>query len=383
MMRHYSMPFLVLLSLMYFAHTNTMEPAEPTYEFTYEFNGERLGDNLLTLSPGVAAPLAKLRELIQSNDDAINILGYDPEIEILGESNNQVINPDRCTIALHGWGDSKEFIRRLKRHNPYSPLLPGTVITYNALDAVQDGHLPIAQSSFGQLPDIIPFLYVLKQCADADLPTIDINAHSRGAALAINGLAVLNNNTNKYNQVWDQLHINPAQREKIKAMIQKGCIVLQCPLVSVRAAIKNQVKTIRQGIIARSSLLNTLSNFMPSFSLKFSSSLGSVSDASTAASVEYAASTFTYYKAWEETPLRSIENLKGLDLKMLVHFEENDQVVTNEYDDRFYALLSLRNPSVHLSLGHNGSHNRMSESFFTELHTFRKLHGAAHLPAVK
>lgn len=283
-----------------------------------------------------------------------------------------VVNSNRITIAVHGWGDSREGIVYLKRVYPQA--LPGNIITYNCPDATSGGNAPaLGKTSFGQLPDIMPFLYLLKKCVEADIPALDLRGHSRGGAVVMNTLALLNNNTNKYQDVFTKLSITETDRKQIISMIENGAIVLECPLTHVRSAIKQQIKNIAESTLSSTS---TGSGFFSSVSR---STLWA-SEESTATSVDYSASTVTNYKAWKEQPLDSAKKLDGLKLKILFH-TETDKVVSNENDEAFYQLLAANNPEhTYRSIGTQGNHNNMSPNFYPKLHAFRQKYDAAYDP---
>lgn len=296
------------------------------------------------------------------------ILQYNPEVELIQDCTFNILNKDRVTIAVHGWGDSKDGIKALKQYYPEA--LPGCLIVYNCPDAATNNAPSLSKTSFGQELDIMPLLFILKQCVLQNYSTIDLNGHSRGAAVIINALATLNDK-NGDNPIMAKLNMSTQEREKILSMIQNGCISLQCPLTNVRTAIKKQIDNISSG-----GFLSALMGYIP-----WGGTISEATQDSSATSVDYAASSVTYYKPWKEQAFTSAKKLVGLKLKILVHFEDNDHVVSNDNDESFFQALAQHNPEhVYMSKGFEGGHNRMSPCLYPILHAFKKKYGGAHDP---
>lgn len=303
---------------------------------------------------------------LYNRQEAQSLLGYDPRITLIKERDSRVVKSGRKTVYFHGFGGSKDAASGVKSHYG-SERLPGDVITFDFPDA-NYGTMDTSQSSLGQWNDIKTALYVLKRLHDAGEKEIGITAHSRGGATAVNMVAVLADQAGRYDNHLAELGIDNATRISILGMLQKGHIVLECPLVDVRAVIQNQIEH------ASFSLFGTW----------FASS--SVADASTyssATSMDYAAPAFLQkYRPWAEQARISARAWNGVNIPTIVHFQEEDEVLGNRYDSKFFDTLRASNGAdTHLHTGRDGGHNSSFQSFAFSRNDFLQAYNGSHKPA--
>lgn len=296
-------------------------------------------------------------------EEATRVLGYDPHISLIRETDETVINTGRKTVYFHGFGGNSSVAAGIK-HLYGAERLPGDVVTFDFADAVTTAGMDTTKSSLGQWPDMKTALYVLKTLHDSGETAVGITAHSRGGATAVNTVAALVDETTKYDENLAEIGIDGAKRKAMLKMLQRGQIVLECPLVHVRSVIKHQVETSRAG-----SWLTRM----------FGDSLSS----SSASTADYCASAVVRkYRPWNEQAIESAEKWNNIRIPTIVHFQENDEVLGNRNDHEFYEKLSASNGVDHTErhVGADGGHNSSFASFYAARNAFLQARGASYKP---
>lgn len=271
------------------------------------------------------------------------LLGYDVQIEHIID-NDPTINTNhaRPTLYLHGLGDNKHSARLLKA---LADVLPGDVITFNFRD--RGLVIPkVRHSSLGQLPDILPALYALKWAKDRlQISEIDLFGYSRGGATVLNMIAVLHDTTGTYDQELARIGIDMQERAALLAMIQKGSITLNCPLIDANVSAEYRFKSLAPKV------LKTLARV-------------------------------GRYQLDGIQALKSAQTFAGLTLNILVHFQYHDTIVSNRNEAALYRCLAQHNPhSTYIVLGNNGGHLHTHAALAHTIHTFRKQYGSSYDPA--
>lgn len=303
---------------------------------------------------------------LYETQEAINLLGFDPSITLIRESDCAVVPSLRKTVYFHGFGANKEAAFDIKHYHG-AKRLPGDIVTFNFQDA-NNGAMNTSHSSLGQWNDIKVALYVLKKLHDSGEKEVGITAHSRGGATAINMVAALINQAGRYDERLKALGIDAATRISIINMLQRGHVVLECPLIDVRAAIQNQ--------ITQSSNSWFGAWIVPSViveSLAYSS----------AVSVNYVAPlVLQEYRPWAEQARASAKEWKDANIPTIVHFQEKDEVLGNNYDIDFFNALETANGQdyTHFHKGDDGGHNSSFNSFADKRNRFLKDHGGSYKP---
>ncbi len=250
-------------------------------------------------------------------------------------------NHTRPTLYLHGWADTGRSALLLKA---LCDVLPGDVITFDFRD--RGVVIPkLRHSNLGQLPDVLPALYTLKWAKDTlNLDEIDLFGYSRGAAVVLNMLAVLNDKTGKYDNDLARLQIYAKERSELLAMIQRGCITLNCPLTNANVSANFRFK-----------------EFAPNVLKLFSK--------------------VARYKIDGIQAIESAEQLAGLKLNILMHFQYHDTIVSNANEAELYARLAKHNPeTTYVVLGNNGGHIHTHAALAHSIHTFKKQFGSSYDP---
>jgi hypothetical protein len=247
----------------------------------------------------------------------------------------------RAILYLHPWGiiglPNKRSADLLRDYN----VLPGDIITFNFPDGNWRFPFPFLYTSFGQMPDVLPALYTLAYAHDHfGVQAVDVFGYSRGGAVAINMLAVLNDKTGKYDKALNYIGIDQNKRSKLLDLVQKGSLVLNCPLADTNAT------------------FSMYSHWVKSFFF-----------------------SVTQYKVNGLQAIRSATNLDGLVLNVLLHFQFGDRRVFNLKDAELYQIFKLYNPdTTFLVLGDNGGHVHTQETLAQAIHIFYKKIGAAYDP---
>lgn len=219
---------------------------------------------------------------------------------------------DKVMITAHGMCGSHQISTNVQTDK--------TIVSFNFADHdLLERSLPIEKTTFGTPEEILPLLYVIKQkvLIDGD-QEIDLYGFSAGGGAIINTLSALN--TNRFDKHLKTIGIDRAGKKKILAAIQKGSIILDCPLKSVR-----EILAFR----------------------------GSSPD------IELA---LKRYKDNDMEPIDAIRHLKGLKLNITLYFNAPDEVLSNRDDQLYYENLKKVNAKGKTELligkesGHNGFH---------------------------
>ena len=148
-----------------------------------------------------------------------NPFPYNLGIKIIPSKNN---SPE-VTICCHGYGHNNQIVNYV--------MLPGTLIGFNFPDYNITPTRDHKKASYGTINEILPLLYILKRCvADLKLPTINLYGFSAGGGAVVNALAVLNHFT--YKKELEQIGITEHKKQQIISALEKGIIILDCPLKS-------------------------------------------------------------------------------------------------------------------------------------------------------
>lgn len=299
--------------------------------------------------------------------------GYDPKFEIIADSRDA--NDDTILIAPHGFGGTKDQSKYLGY---------GNRIIFNFHDAPDstDSNVKLRHACFAQLPELKPFLYALLHIQKAGFEKVDLVGYSRGGAVVVNAIGLLNNNKifsgggnlddMSLKKNLEYLGITNENREQLLKIIQNGHHVLICPMLSLHAAVEQIIRTgaatISDAVVnaaQESSIVTTSSKYLqlpirmaqgawyyvPDIVKNFSiAALKSPSDISAnevaTSTVDYALPHISEYDPKSFDPMKSVEYFKGLKLKTLIHFGIDDKIVGTKYTKEFFEKLKSINPDT-------------------------------------
>ena len=253
-----------------------------------------------------------------------NPFDFDLDIKFISSQHDNA----QVTICCHGYGDSNRLVEII---NSYG-VIPDHLIGFNFPDYAIDleSYEAHINSSYGSIAELLPLVYVIKLCViDAGLPSINLYGFSAGGGVIVNALAVLN--TNKYDQRLATIGITAHDKQRILTALERGLIILDCPLKSVEEILDVRGQSPELMIMAE------------------------------------------HYQQHNMNPIDVLEKLKGLKLHILLHFQQPDDILGNRDDQLF--IDRLRNNSagkVEVVIGNEGGHNSFHASLWKRYKQLKK-----------
>lgn len=249
-----------------------------------------------------------VQQLNQALTGQKNPFSYDLGVKLIPSKHKNA----GTTICCHGYGSSSYIANIIHSFN----VLPDHIIGFNFPDYdLNNREYDPYKSVFGTIHEILPLLYVIRRCViDAKLASINLYGFSAGGGAIINMLAVLNCST--YDEQLSAIGITRKDKKEIIAAIQRGHIILDCPLKSVDEIMAIREKTPEFIVLAER------------------------------------------YRNNNMRPIDAMNSLEGLILNVIVHFQQPDEIVGNCDDDLFIARLRKANKgTTNVVLGNDGGHN--------------------------
>lgn len=242
---------------------------------------------------------------------------HDLGIKILPSVKNEA----EVMVCCHGYGHSNIIGEALNSFR----VVPDHIISFNFPDynCIAKGYDP-KKSTFGTIQELLPLLYVLKVVViDAQLQKVNLYGFSAGGGALVNALAVLNQNT--YDAQLKTVGIDSASKKKIIDAIQNGLIILDCPLKSIDEIIDLRGKDPEFAILSQRYIKNNM------------------------------------------RPIDAIKKLKGMNLTILLHFQNPDEILGNR-DDKLFAdrLMAANKGKTQVIYGNDGGHNSYHKSLWNE-----------------
>lgn len=321
--------------------------------------------------------------------ESIRYLGYNPDVRVIRDStiSRYAGNQPHPTLYVNGWGPDRQWHERwLKK----SDLLVMPAITFKMPDDDQKSTFALTKSSFGQLSDVAPILYILKKCYLAGCTGIDLFGFSRGGATILNALAILH--TKSYPQSLKELGIDDTAATGILSMVQNGCITLDAPLKHMYPVIRSKIRKTRTNIV------NTICTFCSTQTCQQSKSAETKSPRAHAS--DYTESfivraidtigaylvyyiilpAITRYKPWQIQAIDSARELSSLHLTFLINYEYCDAEITDYGNKELYTVLSQDHTTYCVQSNdkaHAGTRKTLPEVF----HAFKQIYG--YQPIIK
>lgn len=214
----------------------------------------------------------------------------------------------KVMILAHGMGGNYKIAGSVNVEN--------SLISFNFPDYDYGRRIKEAdQTTYGTINELLPFLYVIKKCVLIDgHQEVDLYGFSAGGGAIINVISVLN--TTRHDESLQKIGIFQNEKEKMLQAIQKGVIILDTPLKSVREIIDFRGSSKELEIIGKR------------------------------------------YKENDMEPIDSLKNLNGLSLHFIVHFQNPDEILSNRDDDLYFAALKKHNlnGTTKLVIGSDNGH---------------------------
>ncbi len=138
----------------------------------------------------------------------------------------------RTLICMHGSGANYEIAKTIKSLG----ITNSTLISFNFPDHDLLNNPGNSWPTFGTIEELLPALYVIKTCViDHKIELLDLYGFSAGGAALTNAIGVLNRS--EYDQQLKKIGIGPDEKAKMLEVIQKGIVLLDCPMKSVEEII--------------------------------------------------------------------------------------------------------------------------------------------------
>lgn len=245
-----------------------------------------------------------------------SMFGYDLHLSYFPDSK------DRAMICCHGYGDNYEIALSLQKLG----CIKATLVSFNfpEYDIKQRRSYDPHTSSFGSIDEVLPALYAMKHALEKGYTTLDLYGFSAGGGAVINILSILN--SINYDAELEKIGVRAAQKNALLTAIQNGIVILDTPLKSIEEIIAHRGSNEELEILALCYRENNL------------------------------------------RPIDSIFNLKGLSIKVLLHFQKTDEVLSNRDDDLYIERLHqvLPKESITLVIGEDGGHMTTHSSLWNQ-----------------
>lgn len=244
--------------------------------------------------------------ILRNNAD--NPFGYNLGLNII-ESNNDDAG---IMLCFHGYGADSNIVYAVHAAHTVTDHLVG--INFPDYSLHSRPYDP-KKSSFGTINELLPMFYILKKAVvDNNLSRINLYGFSAGGGALINLLATLNQTTHDADLL--KIGITSQMKKHMISAIEKGIIILDCPLKST-----DEIMDLR------------------------------------GTSYEFTVLTERYKKN-NMRPIDAIEKLKGMHLKIIVHFQNPDEILSNRDDQQFIDRLQAANSgTTYVTGGNDGGHN--------------------------
>lgn len=241
---------------------------------------------------------------------------YDMNITLCEFTNH---NAD-VMLCCHGAGGDENIAPCLYSHK----IIPDHLIGFRFPDFgtaayTNDPH----QTHFGTIEELLPLLYLMKTLVvDAGLEKLNLYGFSAGGGAVINALSILTQN--RYPEQLASIGMTPKETQTILDAVQNGFVILDTPLKSV-----DEVRDLR----GSSEELEVLA---------------------------------TRYTQNNLRPIDSISSLSSLKLKILLYFQDPDEVIYNRDDQLYIKRLLKANSSgkTHVVIADNGGHSAIHTSLW-------------------
>ena len=232
---------------------------------------------LLTL-PLMAAPIGDVKNTFK--DDLV----------LPGKTENQEV-----MLCLHGFGMDQSIAEFVSE----TEMAPHHLVSFNFPDFGPDIDVSCPEKlSFGSIEELKPVIERLHRCiTDLEADTLHLYGFSAGGGAAANTLAVL-----KEHRFQEELGLTAGEMDAIYAALERGTIVLDCPLKSI--------DEIADEIQKNNAELEMMAKI---------------------------------YRENDLRPIDSIAKLEGSSLQVLLVLQDPDDTLSNRDDELYIARLEEAN----------------------------------------
>lgn len=222
---------------------------------------------------------------------------YPLEVKIYpGKSSNEEV-----ILCCHGYGSDHSIASVIASYQVVSAHLMGfNFPDYNILSRKTHP----SQIAYGTIAELLPAIYLLKKIVvDAQAERVSLYGFSAGGAAVVNLIALLNSSQN--NPSIQSIGVSSEDVQKILVALQKGVVLLDAPLKSIDEYHAAHPQSLKDPI--------------------------------------HAAQAKRYLEN-EMNPIDSIAKWQGLNLAVVVFFQNPDTAISNRDDALFEERLRQANP---------------------------------------
>lgn len=223
---------------------------------------------------------------------------------------------NEVTICCHGYGHNSQIVEVAASYG-----LTGNLVGFNFPDHDLGSREQYHTRVFGTIDELLPLLYLLKYYAcDLHVPVLNLYGFSAGGGAIINALAVLNRRL--YETQLQAIGISEQEIVQILIALQKGYIILDCPLKSVEEIIALRGASDELEMIAHNYARNNM------------------------------------------RPIDTVRDLSGLNLHIILNFQCHDDILGNRDDAHFIERLEQANSGTTKIIFSNGQHNQLHKNLW-------------------
>jgi len=212
-------------------------------------------------------------------------------------------DPSHAMICFHGLGGDYQIINHVYTYAKTN----ATLVSFNFPDhSIRVGFFDPAATHFGTKDELLPALYTLRRLViEEKFSKISLYGFSAGGGAAINVLTILYDEF--YADYLADIGISKKERKKILTALERGEILLDTPLKSLR-----EVLDFHQGVEG-----------LPLVAAR--------------------------YAANHLEPIDNIEKLQGISLHFIVNFQVPDEILSNRDDALYLSRLKTLEPKCHIT----------------------------------
>ncbi len=235
------------------------------------------------------------------------LFNYDPNLIVIPN------DPKRVMVCFHGMEDDSSITETVHEQK----ISKHTLIGIDFPDAGKlRGTFDPHESTFGSDNEILPMLFLLKECLKMEnIQELSLYGHSAGGGAIINTLDALL--SNRFDEQLNKIGVNELIKEEIVALLRKGQIILDTPLKSVSEIIDFRGQSEELVVIG------------------------------------------SHYQKNKMEPIEVLKRLKELSMNIVVHFQVPDEVLSNRDDDLYIERIKKCNSKGKTSviIGENEGHS--------------------------
>lgn len=230
-------------------------------------------------------------------------------------------------ICCHGFGGCGKLTQELEKVG----IIPHHIVGFNfpshgSKVHQEDPHKLV----FGTVEELLPLFHVMLESWKAGADEIHVYGFSAGGGAVVNAMGVLAKN--RFPRELKSIGIGNKERKALLKAVERGSIILDCPLKSIDELVEDRGLTPELEIVGSRFVKNRM------------------------------------------VPIEALRNLQGLKLNILLHFQEPDLTLTNRDDALYISTLrqANRKGKTHVVIGDEGAHECFLPSLQSAFQAFHR-----------